>query len=257
MILTVDIGNTNTVFGLYDKTNLVYKFRVQSIHDKTTDEYASLLLTLLERNNVSPKSIDGAIIASVVPQLLYTFNRMIKKYLKITPLIVNNQLKTGITMKMDNPKEVGADRIANAVAGVKKYGKPCIVIDFGTATTFDIVNDNGEYIGGIICPGIMLASKMLRSNTAQLPEVSIKKPISVIGTNTVHSIQSGIYFGYLEMINGLLRRVLDEKFKNTTKVNIIITGGLGNDISHDMEQKGTYVPNLTLDGLLALYYENS
>ena len=209
MILTVDIGNTNTVFGLYDKTKLVYKFRVQSIHDKTTDEYASLLLTLLERNNVSPKSIDGAIIASVVPQLLYTFNRMIKKYLKITPLIVNNQLKTGITMKMDNPKEVGADRIANAVAGVKKYGKPCIVIDFGTATTFDIVNDNGEYIGGIICPGIMLASKMLRSNTAQLPEVSIKKPISVIGTNTVHSIQSGIYFGYLEMINGLLRRVLD------------------------------------------------
>lgn len=257
MILTVDIGNTNTVFGLYDKTNLVYKFRVQSIHDKTTDEYASLLLTLLERNNVSPKSIDGAIIASVVPQLLYTFNRMIKKYLKITPLIVNNQLKTGITMKMDNPKEVGADRIANAVAGVKKYGKPCIVIDFGTATTFDIVNDNGEYIGGIICQGIMLASKMLRSNTAQLPEVSIKKPISVIGTNTVHSIQSGIYFGYLEMINGLLRRVLDEKFKNTTKVNIIITGGLGNDISHDMEQKGTYEPNLTLDGLLALYYENS
>ena len=213
MILTVDIGNTNTVFGLYDKTKLVYKFRVQSIHDKTTDEYASLLLTLLERNNVSPKSIDGAIIASVVPQLLYTFNRMIKKYLKITPLIVNNQLKTGITMKVDNPKEVGADRIANAVAGVKKYGKPCIVIDFGTATTFDIVNDNGEYIGGIICQGIMLASKMLRSNTAQLPEVSIKKPISVIGTNTVHSIQSGIYFGYLEMINGLLRRVLDEKFK--------------------------------------------
>ena len=191
MILTVDIGNTNTVFGLYDKTKLVYKFRVQSIHDKTTDEYASLLLTLLERNNVSPKSIDGAIIASVVPQLLYTFNRMIKKYLKITPLIVNNQLKTGITMKVDNPKEVGADRIANAVAGVKKYGKPCIVIDFGTATTFDIVNDNGEYIGGIICQGIMLASKMLRSNTAQLPEVSIKKPISVIGTNTVHSIQSG------------------------------------------------------------------
>lgn len=256
MILTVDIGNTNTVFGLYDKSKLVYKFRVQSIHDKTTDEYASLLLTLLERNNVSPKTIDGAIIASVVPQLLYTFNRMIKKYLKINPLIVNNSLKTNITMKVDNPKEVGADRIANAVAGVKKYGKPCIVIDFGTATTFDIVNENGEYIGGIICPGIMLASKMLRSNTAQLPEVSIKKPASVTGTNTVHSIQSGIYFGYLEMINGLLRRVLEEKFTSSSKVNIIITGGLGNDISHDMEHKCTYEPNLTLDGLAVLYYEN-
>lgn len=256
MILTVDIGNTNTVFGLYEEYKLVYKFRVQSIHDKTTDEYASLLLTLLERNNVSPDKIKGAIIASVVPQLLYTFNRMIKKYLNINPLVVNNQIKTGLTMKVDNLKEVGADRIANAVAGVRKYGKPCVVIDFGTATTFDIINKNGEYIGGIICPGIMLASKMLRSNTAQLPEVSIKKPASVVGKNTVHNIQSGIYFGYLEMINGLLRRVIDENFKECPNVFITVTGGLGNDISHDMEQKCTYEPNLTLDGLVTLYYEN-
>ena len=203
MILTVDIGNTNTVFGIYNNDKLIYKFRIQSIHDKTTDEYASLLLTLLERNNVNVSEIEGAIIGSVVPQLQYTFNRMIKKYLKINALIVNSEIKTGITMQVDNPKEVGADRIANAVAGVEKYGRPCIVIDFGTATTFDIINKNGAYIGGIICPGIMLASKMLRSNTAQLPEVSIKKPASVIGKNTVHHIQSGIYFGYLERINGL------------------------------------------------------
>lgn len=257
MILTVDIGNTNTVFGIYDNDKLMYKFRIQSIHEKTTDEYASLLLTLLERNNVSPNIIKGAIIASVVPQLLYTFNRMIKKYLKVTPIIVNNKIKTGISMKVDNPNEVGADRIANVVAGVKKYGKPCIVIDFGTATTFDIVNLNGEYIGGIICPGIMLASKMLRSNTAQLPEVSIKKPASVIGKNTIHHIQSGIYFGYLEMINGLLRRILIEEFNNNnSNAYIIVTGGLGNDISKDMEQKCTYEPNLTLDGLKILYDKN-
>ena len=159
-------------------------------------------------------------------------------------------------MQVDNPKEVGADRIANAVACVAKYGKPCIVIDFGTATTFDIINSEGAYIGGIICPGIMLASKMLRSNTAQLPEVSIKKPASVIGKNTVHHIQSGIYFGYLEMINGLLRRVLKEEFLNCSKVNVIITGGLGNDISHDMELSTIYEPNLTLDGLMLLYNKN-
>lgn len=255
MILTVDIGNTNTVFGIYHNNKLIYKFRIQSIHDKTTDEYASLLLTLLERNNVPVGDIKGAIIGSVVPQLQYTFTRMIKKYLKINALIVNSEIKTGITMQVDNPKEVGADRIANAVAGVEKYGRPCIVIDFGTATTFDIINKNGAYIGGIICPGIMLASKMLRSNTAQLPEVSIKKPASVIGKNTVHHIQSGIYFGYLEMINGLLRRVLNEEFADN-KVNVIITGGLGNDISNDMEFKAVYEPNLTLDGLMMLYKYN-
>ena len=255
MILTVDIGNTNTVFGIYNGEKLVYKFRIQSIHDKTTDEYASLLLTLLERNQVNVSMLKGAVIGSVVPQLQYTFTRMIKKYLNIDALLVNSELETGITMQVDNPKEVGADRIANAVACVAKYGKPCIVIDFGTATTFDIINSEGAYIGGIICPGIMLASKMLRSNTAQLPEVSIKKPASVIGKNTVHHIQSGIYFGYLEMINGLLRRVLQEEFADE-KVNVIITGGLGNDISNDMEFKAVYEPNLTLDGLMMLYYNN-
>ena len=256
MILTVDIGNTNTVFGIYNGEKLVYKFRIQSIHDKTTDEYASLLLTLLERNQVNVSMLKGAVIGSVVPQLQYTFTRMIKKYLNIDALLVNSELKTGITMQVDNPKEVGADRIANAVACVAKYGTPCIVIDFGTATTFDIVNSEGAYIGGIICPGIMLASKMLRSNTAQLPEVSIKKPVSVIGKNTVHHIQSGIYFGYLEMINGLLRRVLNEEFSNNSKVNVIITGGLGNDISHDMELSTIYEPNLTLDGLMLIYNKN-
>ena len=256
MILTVDIGNTNTVFGIYNGEKLVYKFRIQSIHDKTTDEYASLLLTLLERNQVDVSMLKGAVIGSVVPQLQYTFTRMIKKYLNIDALLVNSELETGITMQVDNPKEVGADRIANAVACVAKYGKPCIVIDFGTATTFDIINSEGAYIGGIICPGIMLASKMLRSNTAQLPEVSIKKPASVIGKNTVHHIQSGIYFGYLEMINGLLRRVLKEEFLNYSKVNVIITGGLGNDISHDMELSTIYEPNLTLDGLMLLYNKN-
>lgn len=255
MILTVDIGNTNTVIGIYNDNKLLCKFRIQSIRDKTTDEYASLLLTLLERNNIDPSSIEGAIIGSVVPQLQYTFTRMIKKYLKLNALVVNNELKTGITMQVDNPKEVGADRIANIVAGVKKYGKPCIVIDFGTATTFDIVNQNGIYVGGIICPGIMLASKMLRSSTAQLPEVSIKKPVSVIGKNTVHHIQSGIYFGYLEMINGLLRRILQDEFYHS-EVMVIITGGLGSDMSNDMEMNAVYEPNLTLDGLMILYKNN-
>ncbi len=256
MILTVDIGNTNTVFGIYDNDIIIYKFRIQSIHNKTTDEYASILLTLLERNNVIPENIKGAIISSVVPQLLYTFDRVLKKYFNITPLIVNDTLDTGINLQIDNPKELGADRIANAVAGVTKYGKPCIIIDFGTATTFDVVNEEGSYTGGIICPGIMLTSKMLRSNTAQLPEVSIVKTLSVTGKNTVHQIQSGIYFGYLEMINGLLRRIIEEQFSSFSNIHIIVTGGLGSDIANDMDIKGVYEPNLTLDGLLVLYNRN-
>lgn len=256
MILTVDIGNTNTVFGIFNEKKLVYKFRIQSIHDKTTDEYAILLLSLLERNNIKPSSISGAVISSVVPQLQYTFSRMLKKYLKVEPLIVSNETKTGIKLNIDNPKELGADRIANAVAGKEKFGSPCIIIDFGTATTFDIIDNEGNYTGGLICPGIMLASKMLRSNTAQLPEVSIKKPVSVVGKNTIHHIQSGIYFGYLEMINGLLKRVINEEFSGNKNVSIVVTGGLGHDMSVDMDMKSKYEPNLTLEGLFYIYHKN-
>ncbi len=255
MILTVDIGNTHTVFGVYNDDKLICKFRIQSIHNKTTDEYATILLTLLERNNLTVDKINGAIISSVVPQLLYTFDRVLKKYFKITPFIVNDTLNTGITLKIDNPKELGADRIANAVAGIKKFGSPCIIIDFGTATTFDVIDKNCNYIGGIICPGIMTISKTLRSSTAQLPEVSVSKTPSVIGKNTIHQIQSGIYFGYLEMINGLLGRIINEEFHNDD-VKIIVTGGLGSDITNDMDKKGVYEPNLTLDGLYMLYRRN-
>lgn len=256
MILTVDIGNTNTVFGVFNNKKLECKFRIQSIHDKTTDEYAILLLSLLESNHLKPSSITGAVISSVVPQLQFTFSRMLKKYLKVDPLIVGSKTKTGIDLKVDNPKELGADRIANSVAGVEKFGSPCIIIDFGTATTFDIIDISGSYIGGVICPGIMLASKMLRTNTAQLPEVSIKKPLSVVGKNTIHHIQSGIYFGYLEMINGLLKRIIKEQFLDVKNINIVVTGGLGYDMSKDMDEKSVYEPNLTLEGLVYIYYKN-
>lgn len=256
MILTVDIGNTNTVFGIYDEDKLLCKFRLQSIHDKTTDEYAILVLSLLERNNVNIHNLQGAIIASVVPTLQYTFTRVLKKYLHLEPLIVGSGLKTGIAIRVDNPKEVGADRIVNAAASILKFGAPCIIIDFGTATTFDVINSNKDYIGGLICPGIMLASKILRTSTAKLPEVSIKKPSSVVGKNTVHHIQSGIYFGYLEMINGLLRRILDEEFESSSSIPVIVTGGLGRDMSKYMLYNAKYEANLTLDGLKILYDKN-
>lgn len=257
MILTVDIGNTNTVCGVFAKDgNLLCKFRIQSIHDKTTDEYAVMLLSLLERNDIDVKAIDGAIIASVVPQLQYIFNRVIHKYLNVKPLIVGSGVKTGISIRVDNPKEVGADRIANAAACLAGFEAPCVIVDMGTATTFDVLNASYDYIGGIICPGIMLASKMLRVNTAQLPEVSVKKPSSVVGKNTVQHIQSGIYFGYLEMINGLILRIIDEEFKDSGKVNVIVTGGMGHDISEGMKYDAIYEPNLTLNGLYAIYMRN-
>lgn len=258
MVLVVDVGNTNTVVGVYKDDDLICKFRLQSIPDKTTDEYASLLISLLNRNNVELKELKGSIISSVVPSLQYTFERVITKYLKLNVIKVNSEIEIGMKLEVDNPFEVGTDRITNAVAGIEKYGAPCIIIDFGTATTFDIVNSAGNYIGGIISPGIMLASKMLRLNTAQLPEVGIVKPKSVVGTNTITNIQSGIYYGYLEMINGLLKRVINEKFINDEKQpKIIVTGGLGSNMSNDMELESSYEPNLTLDGLKILYHKNT
>lgn len=258
MILAIDIGNSNIVFGIYDEDILIYQFRIRSEHTKTTDEYASSILYLIERNDINIKRISGVIVASVVPSLEFTIGRFVRKYLNVEPVTVGAEnIQTGIVVKMDNPKEVGADRIVNAAAAVNKFGFPCVVIDFGTATTFDIVSRKGEYIGGIICPGIMLSAQALHSNTAKLPEISIDKPKTVIGKDTTHSMQSGIFYGYLAMVNGLLGMILDEEFQNADDVNFVVTGGLGSIYYKEIDYPASYEPSLTLDGLKTIYDKNN
>lgn len=256
MILAVDIGNTNIVFGIYGKTERPIQFRMRSDPLSTTDEYAVSILSLFEKNGLNVKDIDGVIIGSVVPRLQWTISRFVSKYIGLSAMTVGAGIKSGIVIRMENHKEVGADRIANAVAAVNKFGSPCIVIDFGTATTFDVINEKGEYIGGTICPGVSLAAAALHANTAKLPEIEIKNPGSVVGKNTVHSMQSGVFYGYVGLINGLIERIMAEEFSGCQKVNLISTGGLGRVFSGQLKYSVLYEPSLTLDGLLMIYEKN-
>lgn len=256
MILAVDIGNTNIVLGLFNKKENPIQLRIRSDNFATTDEYASTILYLFEKNNINIRDIEGVIIGSVVPRLQFTMSRFVLKYMGIKAMTVGAGIKSGISIRVENHKEVGADRIANAVGAIKKFGSPCIVIDFGTATTFDVVNAKSEYIGGVICPGINIAVAGLHSNTAKLPEIEITKPEFVIGKNTVHSMQSGIYYGYAGLINGLTEKILNEEFSDCSNVNIITTGGLGRIFTNDLKYNVKYEPFLTLEGLKIIYDKN-
>lgn len=255
MIFAVDIGNTNVVIGIFDDGKVISNFRIQSSTMRTTDEYASIITRLMEAEGIKPSDISGVIIASVVPRLIYTFSKFSRKYLDKEPLVIAPGVKTGISIKTENPKEVGADRIVNAVAAKYLVGYPAIVVDFGTATTFDVVNTDGDYIGGVICAGIKHSAQMLHSNTAKLPEVEIEKVDTVIGKNTIHSIQSGIYYGYLAMLDGILERIISEEFEGVD-VHVLSTGGLGSVFTGESAYIQRYEPNLTLEGLKLIYEKN-
>ena len=258
MILAVDIGNSNIVFGIYDENSILCQFRIRSEHTKTTDEYAASILSLIERNNINIQNIYGVIISSVVPSLGFTIGRFVKKYLNVEPMLVgDSKVRTGVNVKTDNPSEVGVDRVVNAAAAIDKFGSPCIIIDFGTATTFDIVNHEGDYIGGVICPGVLLSANALHAKTAKLPEISVDKPKTVVGRNTVHSMQSGVFYGYLAMIDGLCDKIINEEFGTIAHVNIIATGGLGSIFTREMKYKAVYEPSLTLYGLKIIYDKNA
>lgn len=256
MIFAVDIGNTNIVIGVFDKNEIVFTSRISTDYQKTTDEYAAIIMLLLENSSIDISNIRGVIISSVVPQLVYTFTKFSKKYLLKDALVVGPGVKTGVPVKMENPKEVGSDRIVNAAAVIAYYSTPAIIVDFGTATTFDVVNDAGEYVGGVICPGIKLAASMLHQKTAKLPEVEIEKCEKVVGTSTISSIKSGIYFGYLSMVDGIIAKIIDEKFKKTEPF-IIATGGMGSVFMGASKYLKRYDPNLTLNGLKVIYEKNS
>ena len=256
MIFAVDIGNTNVVLGVFDGKDLLQNFRLATDPLKTTDEYAATIILLLERNGVDPKQIKAVVISSVVPQLVFTFSKLSRKYFNLEPIIVGPGIKTGLKIKIENPKEVGADRVVNAVAGIEYFGVPLVVVDFGTATTFDVVNEKSEYLGGLICPGIKLATSILHSKTAKLPEVEIERCTRVVGNSTTSSIKSGIYFGYLSLVDGVICRIIEENFKHTD-VNIVSTGGLGSIFIGDSKYLKHYEPNLTLNGLRIIYEKNA
>ena len=251
MLLAVDIGNTNIKYGVYDENKLVASFRVSSRLSRTADEYGSVLVNLLSDRNIEKSSISGIIISSVIPALNYTICHMCEYFFGISPIMVEPGVKTGLNIKTDSPKEVGADIIVNSVSAFHKYGGPIVVIDFGTANTFDVVSENCELLGVIIAPGIKTSLEGLIQNTAQLPMIEIDAPKSVIGKNTKASMQAGVVFGFSGLVENILDRIKKELGLNEIKV--VATGGLGEMVAKEVGAIKKIDRTLTLDGLNIIY----
>jgi len=249
-LLVVDVGNTNIVLGIYRNEELVRSWRLATARDRTADEYGILTKQLVHGFN---DELEGAIVGSVVPPLNSVIATMIQQYFHVDALFVEPGVKTGIAIHVDNPQEVGADRIINCVAAHERYGGPTIIVDFGTATTFDVVTKDAEYIGGAIAPGLNISAEALFARAARLTRVDIKRPASVIGTNTIVNMQSGIYFGYLSLVDGILARMKRE-LPEVKKV--VATGGLATLFESDSEHIDEIDPDLTLKGLKIIYDRN-
>jgi type III pantothenate kinase len=253
MLLAVDIGNTNIIFGVFDGDKLKTTLRIATGIHTMPDEYAALMLNLIERQGLSSSQVTDAVLCSVVPPLVTTFEELCKRYFKISPLVVEAGVKTGIRICMDNPREVGADRIVNAVAAHKLYKGPVIVIDMGTATTFDAVSKDGDYLGGAIAPGIVIATEALFTRTAALPRVDLTYPKKAIGTSTVAAMQSGIVFGYMGLIEGIVTRIREEL---GGKAKVVVTGGYSKLFAQKTSVIDVANPDLTLVGLRLIYQMN-
>ncbi len=253
MLLAIDIGNTTIALGVFEGQKLKATWRLSTDVHKLADEYAVLLLNLLKLANHSFAEIDKAIISSSVPPLVPVFEELCKRYCDVTPLVVGSGIKTGVRISLDNPREVGPDRVVNAAAAHKLYGGPLIVIDLGTATTFDAVSEDGDYIGGAIAPGIGIAADALFERAAKLPRVELSRPKKAIGRNTVSAMQSGIIFGYAGLIEGIVARMRKELGGN---VKVIATGGLAEVIAKETGVIDIYDPDLTLVGLRIIHELN-
>ncbi len=253
MLLVIDIGNTNVVCGVYKGERLLNHFRLGTEIEKTVDEYAVLIKSLLGVHGLNFMQIDGAIISCVVPPLLMTFESLCRKYIGIEPIIVEPGIKTGMPILYDNPAELGADRIVNAVAGYEKYRRALIIIDFGTATTFDYVSSKGEFLGGVIAPGIMVSLEALYGRASKLPRIELARPKSVIGKNTIHAMQSGILYGYSSLVDGIVRKIKEEV---KAEPYVVATGGLARLIQNVSETIEEVDEFLTLNGLRVLYEKN-
>ena len=256
MLLAIDVGNTNIVLGVFDRDELVRSWRLQTLRERTADELGLIVKGLFDNFGISRSSITGSIVGSVDPPLTGTVFSMVTNYFNRPPLVVDPPHNTGMPILYENPSEVGADRIVNAIAAYEQYGadhQPIIVCDFGTATTLDAVSAQGEYLGGAICPGVTISADALFQRAARLPRVEVVKPATVVGTTTVGAMQSGLFFGYVGMVEGLVRRMSDELGGNTL---CIATGGLADVIAPEIPLIQHVEPDLTLHGLRIVWERN-
>lgn len=251
MLLVIDVGNTNGVFAVFDGDKLVGQWRIATDARRTSDEYGVWLSQVLTHSGIAPKEIKHAVCASVVPQALFDLRQLAKRYFNCDLLVIGAPgVKTGVGIKIDNPREVGADRLVNAFAAWQKYKTPCIVIDFGTATTFDVVSRAGDYIGGVIAPGVNLSLDALHRAAAKLPHIPVQRPDKVIGTNTVGAMQSGIYYGYVGLIECITSRI---KAEAGMEMKVIATGGLASLYAKATPMIESLEPDLTIWGLKGLF----
>lgn len=257
MILVLDAGNTNMVLGLYKDKNLIADWRLSTDPLRTADEYSIQVIQLFLQNNLKIEDVEGVIVSSVVPNIMYSVERMVSKYFKKKPIIVGPGTKTGINIKYDNPKEVGADRIVNAVAAHELYKKPLVIIDFGTATTFCAVTKSGDYLGGAIAPGMKISSEALFEKAAKLPRVELIKPPTVICKNTVASMQAGMIYGYGGLVDNIVTKIKEELINLGEEEPLVVaTGGLAKLISEESQSIDLIHPFLTLEGLRIIYEKN-